>query len=114
MPARLLQIMLLIALLFAPICMSGGGAAIAAPDSGNAGEQQAPHAGHCAEMGEEGEDEQDGDVDLDCRTTCSGVLAQVPVLHGSPADVRERLKAAPVSAAPGMNPAAEPRPPQLS
>jgi hypothetical protein len=108
--------MLLIALLFAPICMMDGGPAMAMPGFAKAGEHQklAADSGHCAGMGEEREDGQDGSMELDCRTTCSGVLAQVPVLHGSPAALRERPEAAFIPAEPGMNPAAEPRPPQLS
>ena len=117
MPARpLLQIVLLIALLLAPICMLPSGAAMAMPGVGTSGEMHAmtAEAGHCANMGEEGQDEQDRSADLECRTTCSGVLAQAPVLRGSLAVASVPQNMVLAVAEPGLNPAAEPPPPRLS
>jgi hypothetical protein len=116
MPARLIQLVLLIALLFAPMCMMGSGAAWAIPEVAGSGEQHARAAtpGHCAEIGEQPEGEQDESADLDCRTTCSGVLAQMPVLRGTFPIVSMPQNVAIAAAQPGLNPAAELPPPRLS
>lgn len=114
MPARILQIMLLIALLFAPIGMVSGSTAIAMPSAGSAGEHHAMtvKAEHCADMGQQPANEQDTEADLDCRATCSGVLTQLPVLRTSLAVASVPQTMAVAAAAPGISPAAEPRPPR--
>lgn len=115
-PRLLLQLVLLIALLVAPISMLGGGTAVAMPGVGMSGQQHAMTAelGHCADLVEQGEDDQDRSADLDCRTTCSGVLAQTPVLRGSFAVASVPQNVAIAAAEPGLNPAADPPPPRLS
>lgn len=116
MLARLLQFVLVITLLFAPICVMDSGAATAMHHRASSGEQQVmtADAGHCADVGDEREDEQERSADLDCRTTCSGVLAQMPILRGSLAVSSVPQNMALAAAEPGMNPAADPPPPRLS
>jgi hypothetical protein len=111
-----LQLVLLIALLLAPVCMLGGGAAMATPAVGMSSQTHAmtADAGHCAELGERRHDKQDRSADLDCRTTCSGVLTQGPVLRVSLVIASMPQNMALAAAEPGLNPAAEPPPPRLS
>ena len=71
-------------------------------------------SGHCAGMAGQREGEQDRSGDLDCRTTCSGVLAQTPDLCGTLLVASAPQNMALAAAEPGMNPAAEPRPPRIS
>ena len=115
-PRFLLQLVLLIALLVAPISMLGGGTAMAMPGVGMSGQQHSmtTDVGHCADVSERNEDEQDRSADLDCRTTCSGVLAQTPVLRGSLTVASVPQNMAIAAAEPGLNPAAEPPPPRFS
>lgn len=116
MPAsRLLQLLLLIALVLAPICMMGGGAAMAAlPATDAAGHHAAASPAHCAEMDGQQEDEQERGGGVDCRMACAGVLAQMHAVTQT-AMVAGEPQRLPISVeALGLNPAAEPRPPRLS
>ena len=120
MPTRaLLQLVLLIALVLAPICgMSARAMAMPIPDGAQAGQHHGTSAesGHCVEMREQQEDDgSDRGSGEECRMMgCTGVLANTPPLDDK-LFVMSSPKGVPVSvAALGLNPAAEPRPPRLS
>ncbi|WP_167951893.1 hypothetical protein [Sphingomonas jejuensis] len=117
MPVRsLLQFVLLIALVFAPIC-SMGGMANAAPIGAPTAEHHAPKAdaGHCADMGGGDQDDQsNGDVGFDCRMACAGVLTPTPLVTETQIILSVPQRVTSVVPTPGRNPTAEPPPPRLS
>jgi hypothetical protein len=111
-----LQFILLIALVFAPICGMGG-AANAAPVGAQAPEHHATVAasGHCADMGGGNQDDpSNDDIGFDCRMACAGVLTPAPVVTETQIIVGVPQRVALVVPTHGLNPAAEPPPPRLS
>lgn len=120
MPIRgLLQLILFVALVLAPICGMGGPAmAMPMPEGAQAskGHDMSQGAGHCAEMDEQqDEDSSNPGSNAECRMIgCAGLLVHTPrvgeglFLATAPMDMPA------IVAAPGLNPAAEPRPPRLS
>lgn len=117
MPARsLLQFVLLIALVLAPICGMGG-AAKAAPVGAQVAEHHATMAEptHCSDMGGDTQDDHSkSDVGFDCRMACAGVLMQTPSVAETQTVVGVPQRIAIAVPTPGLNPAAEPPPPRLS
>lgn len=113
---RLLQFFLLIALVVAPICTMGGGTAMAMPGGLNIGEHHAmtADAGHCADMSGSQDDEDDRQGDIDCLMVCTGMIAPTAAVAQSQAVASVPRNLAVASAAPGLNPGAEPPPPRLS
>ena len=115
----LLQLMLLIALVLAPICGMGGGAmAMPLPDSAQTTQHHSMSAavGHCADMGgQQDDDSSDRGSDTECRMMgCAGMLTPTTRLAET-SFAASAPNSMPVSvAAPGLNPAAEPPPPRLS
>lgn len=106
--------MLLVALMLAPICtMSGTAAAMPGPSAVSEHHAAMPDAGHCAEMVAPEQQEQDCG-DADCRMACAGVLAEVHVVAERASVVSAPDKAFVAARSPGLNPAAEPRPPRFA
>lgn len=115
----LLQLVLLIALVLAPVCGMGDRAmAMPMPDSAQATQHHAlsADAGHCADMGGQQDDgSQDRGSGAECRMMgCAGLLTPTTRLAGT-FFIATAPKGLLVSvSAPGLNPAAEPPPPRLS
>jgi hypothetical protein len=111
----LLPFVLLIALVFAPICGMGGAAEAAAMgERGAAHHRMMADASHCADMGGGRSDESSNGVDIDCRMACAGVLSPTPLIAEAPVVVSVPRHALFVVLAPGRNPTADPPPPRLS
>lgn len=84
---RLVRILTMLAVLFAPLGMLGGSATMAQPvtvASGSHHEQAANMAAHCAEMGGETQDDDGsfphGDCLSDCAVSCAAISALGSVL----------------------------------
>jgi hypothetical protein len=112
---NLLRLLMVIALIFAPVAMMGGHAAMASPASVGTGEHHAMASGadgHCANMGEQ----DDGDLgsSIDCMVACAGMLPQAPVMATNHVLANAPARPLIVVAQHGLNPAAEPRPPRYS
>jgi hypothetical protein len=120
MPIRgLLQFVLLIALVLAPICgMSGRAMAMPTPDGAQAPQHHgiAADAEHCAEMdGQQDDDSSDRGSDTECRMMgCAGVLTPTTRLAETAFTTSSPRRMLVAVAAPGLNPGAEPPPPRLS
>ena len=79
---RLVRILTMLALLFAPLSMIGGHAAMAMPAvaaSASHHEQGGDQSAHCAEKGGETEDD-DGSSPGDCLTDCAVACSAIPTL----------------------------------
>jgi hypothetical protein len=73
----------MLALLFAPLSMIGGHAAMAmpaAPAAASHHEQSADASVHCAEAGESARDETRGSEEGDCLTDCAVTCSAIPAL----------------------------------
>ena len=118
MSARsLLQFVLLIALVFAPICGMGGAAKAAPVGAPAAAEHHATMAdpSHCADMGGDKQDDHStSGAGFDCRMACAGVLAPTPLVTETETVVSVSQRVPSVVPTPGRNPTAEPPPPRLS
>ena len=118
MPARsLLQFVLLIALVFAPICGMVGAANAAPVGAQAAAEHHAAMAdpSHCADRGGDKEDDRSkSEAGLDCRMACAGLLAPTPLVVETQAVVSVPQRVPFVVPTPGRNPTAETPPPRLS
>jgi hypothetical protein len=115
MPARtLLQFVLLIALIFAPICGMGGAMAmpIDVQVSGH-GAMISDH-GHRAETAAQPGDGSGRGADIECRMVCSAVLPPAAGLGETRVVDNVPKNPAVIRDVPGLNQAAEPRPPRLS
>ena len=116
MPARkLLRLLMVFALMFAPFAMVGGHAAMASPAAEGAGEQHAMTSGadgHCADRG--GQEKGDLNASIDCMIACAGMLPLAPVMAAYPAVANAPVRSLIVVVKDGLNPAAEPRPPRSS
>ena len=108
----LLRLLVLAALLIAPIAMVGSHAAMAAPQT-----SEASAGGHCADMAgahDQVPAEQAPGKSIDCMIACACVptpgirLAEPPLATAAPEPAMI------VSLADGLNPAADPPPPRLS
>lgn len=118
MSARsLLQFVLLIALVFAPICSMGGAAQAAPIGTQAAATHHATMAdpSHCADMGGKKQDDHSkSGAGFDCRMACAGLLARAPLVTETQVVVSVPQRALSVVPTPGRNPTAEPPPPRLS
>jgi hypothetical protein len=86
---RLVRILTMLALLLAPLSMLGGHAAMAMPTvSASASHQQQPadQSGHCAEMGGETQDDDNGAPAGDCLTDCAVACSALPPLGAAMAN----------------------------
>jgi hypothetical protein len=105
---------MVVALIFAPLAMIGGHAAMAAPATAVAGEHHASEvgSGHCSDMG----DEEPGDprASIDCMVACAGMLPSTPAVATAPLATKSPGRPLITVAQHGLSPAAEPRPPRLS
>jgi hypothetical protein len=103
-----------VALIFAPLAMVGGHAAMAAPATSAAGEHHTSEVGgaHCPDMG----DEEPGDprASIDCMVACAGMLPSTPAVATAPLVMKSPNRPLITVAQHGLSPAAEPRPPRLS
>jgi hypothetical protein len=116
MPIRaLLQFFVVIALAFAPICGMGA-PAMAMPGAMQAAghHAMATDQAHCARMGGEQQHDSGGEAGLDCAMASPAVLAAAPHVPEAPVTASVPQRAAIAVVAPGLNPAAELRPPRLS
>jgi hypothetical protein len=111
---RLLRLLMVVALIFAPLAMIGGHAAMAAPATSAAGEHHASElgGGHCSDMGEE--ESGDPRASIDCMVACAGMLPSTPAFATAPLLLKSPNRPIITVAQHGLNPAAEPRPPRLS
>lgn len=85
---RLVRILTMLALLFAPLSMIGGYAAMAMPAAAAAAshnEQADDQSAHCAEMAGQSE-EDDGTSPGDCLTDCAVACSAIPALGSAMAD----------------------------
>ncbi len=116
MPSRLLlRVLLLVALVVAPLSMMRGHAAMAMPTSAAESGHQAAMPGsdgHCSDMGDQ--DGRDMDAAIDCMVACAGMLPQTPAVRDASLVVSAPARAAVAVARHGLNPAAEPPPPRLA
>lgn len=111
-----LRLLMLVALLIAPLGMLGGTSVAASPVA-----EQGASGGHCEEMAASHEKAPDrqapsksADCLLDCMVLCSG-MPSMPVQLAEPMPRAALPMAVPPSAAmSGLTPQAEPRPPRVS
>ena len=85
---RLVQILTMLALLFAPLSMVGGHAAMAMPSAEMSAahhEQAAKQSAHCAETSGENQDDMGGPPG-DCLTDCAVACSAIPALNSVMAD----------------------------
>lgn len=113
---RILQFFLLIAVVVAPVCMMGRGAATAMPSGMNTGEHHAvtADAGHCADVRGSQDDDRDRRGDVDCMMVCAGIISPAATVGQSQAVESVPRNLAAASTAHGLNLGAEPPPPRLS
>ena len=111
---RLLRLLMVVALIFAPLAMIGGHAAMAAPATSAANEHHASEVGggHCSDMGEEEPGDSRGSID--CMVACAGMLPSTPAVATAPLAMKSPDRPLITVAQHGLSPAAEPRPPRLS
>ena len=105
---------MVVALIFAPLAMIGGHAAMAAPATAAAGEHHASEAGsgHCSDIGQE--ESGDRQASIDCMVACAGMLPSTPAVATAPLVLESPDRPLITVAQHGLSPAAEPRPPRLS
>lgn len=114
---RLLRFLTMIAILFSPLSMASGHAAMAMPaPSASAMEhkQAATPAGHCADMNTDRDTGDQSRVDIDCMIACSAIPAadfEVET-HAMAAAFLEPGRL--VSALHGLHPESDPPPPRFS
>ncbi len=108
---RLLRFLMVVALIFAPLAMIGGHAAMAAPATVAAGDHHASKAGsgHCSDVGQE-----EPQASIDCMVACAGMLPSTPAVATAPLALKSPDRPAIGVDQNGLSPAAEPRPPRLS
>jgi hypothetical protein len=111
----LLSFFVLIALVFVPVCGMGG-MGMAMPVGVQSVEHHVPSVDQtlCADMGDQPADGGETAPDVDCRIMCPAVLAPSAFIGEARAVGSAPQNMAVVTASPGLNPAAEPRPPRLS
>lgn len=113
---RLWRVLTILALLFAPLSMMSGHAAMAMPgpaptaamDHGQAGSP----AGHCADMDQD--QTEHTSPSIDCMIACSAVPAAEFVVASHPAVHGVMQNGRLASLHPGLHPESEPPPPRLS
>jgi hypothetical protein len=116
---RFAAILAMLALLFAPLGMIGGYAAMAQPAASASHHEQSPdQAAHCVEMSGETQDGSDGSPLLDCLTDCAITCSAIPALGNAIADPllmpRIAHSLALVSPLGGLPPEAADPPPRIS
>ena len=113
---RLLRFLTLFAVLFSPISMATGHAAMAmpAPSAAMADHMAAGPAGHCAGMG--GEQDKSGPAapNIDCMIACSAMLAADLEVDVHPVVAAFIEPRALTGALHGLSPEFDPPPPRLS
>lgn len=113
---RLLRILTLIAVIFAPLSMAGGHAAMAMPAAPAAMSDHmgAMPAGHCADM--EGKQDKNGPSapSIDCMIACSAMPAADFEVEVHPLTAAFIEPARLVSALHGLSPESDPPPPRIS
>jgi hypothetical protein len=111
---RFLRVLMVVALIFAPLAMISGHAAMAAPATSAASEHHTSEAGggHCSDMGEE--EPGDPRASIDCMVACAGMLPSSPAVTTATLVLKSPDRPFITVAQHGLNPAAEPRPPRLS
>jgi hypothetical protein len=110
------RILIIVAVLFAPLSMAGEHAAMAVPapqEQTMMGHGQAGAAGHCADMGSDQPDRSDrSSASIDCMMVCSA-LPTLNVVVDNEASLLQGLQpATPVSALVGVHLEADPPPPR--
>jgi putative hemolysin len=117
---RLVRILTMLALLFAPLSMVGGHAAMAMPAaaaSASHHEQAGDQSAHCTEMGGETEHD-DGSSPGDCVTDCAVACSAIPALGSPMADQpMARAMAQPlplVGRMPSLHPESADPPPRIA
>lgn len=86
---HLVRMLTMLALLFAPLSMMSGHAAMAMPTGASAShhEQNTDQSAHCAEMaGQSQEDDGDGSSPGDCLTDCAVACSAIPAPGSAMAD----------------------------
>lgn len=113
---RLLRFLTLIAVIFAPISMSGGHAAMAmpAPSAAMAEQMPAAPAGHCADMGGEQDKSGPSAPNIDCMIACSAMPAADFEVEVHPVVAAFIEPRALTNALNGLNPESDPPPPRFA
>jgi len=113
---RLLRFLTIFAVLFSPISMATGHAAMAMPaaSAAMADHMGAASAGHCADMG--GEQDKSGPAapSIDCMIACSAMPAADFEVEAHPVVAAFIEPRALISALSGLNPESDPPPPRIS
>jgi len=114
-PTRLLRFLTILAVLFSPISMMGGHAAMATPVASASTMDHmraAMPAGHCADMDQDTKDK--ASPDIDCMIACSAIPATVFQVDTHPMTVALVPPALLFSGLIGLHPESDPPPPRFS
>jgi len=113
---RLVRFLTLVAMLFAPLSMSGAHAAL--PVSGAAAVsdhvEAPPPAGHCADMDETQDRSGQSNRSIDCMIACAALPAADFAVASHPAAPNTIDPAPLLSGLSGLHPGSDPPPPRLS